>query len=77
MTFALTTIVGFAASYGVCYILDSINAFIVMEEFVFDDYIIAIIALPLQLLFCFISPLIAKIYVKWHKFKNKYFIKNN
>lgn len=73
ISFALFTLLGFAASYGACYLLDSINAFISMDEFVFDDYLVALIVLPVQLILCLFSPLIARIYIKWHKFKIKHF----
>ena len=76
LTFLLSTVLGFGLSYLAIMLMDSLKTFIDLQAFVFDDYILAIISLPIVAFICCISPLVSKGYIIWHKFKIKHFQKN-
>lgn len=75
--FLIATIAGLAASFGGLYLLNSINASIVISDFVFNDYLVALIVFPILIILCILSSPLAKLYVIWHKFKIKHFPKKD
>lgn len=76
LTFLIATIAGLALSYGGIVLMDSLKTFIVLKDFVFNDYLFAIISLPILLILCCLSAPLARLYVVWHKFKIKYITKS-
>lgn len=75
--FLIATIAGLAASFGGLYLLNSINASIIINDFVFNDYIVSLVVFPVLIILCLLSCPLSKLYIIWHKFKNKHFSKKD